>query len=197
MYLCNVKQKSIKMKTKKFFISVLVILSSIISVNAQVYDPDIPVIELFAVEVHSVNDRVNDHRGELLSEEGGYVNLPASFYKQDGRSEGIIIVHDDTNTYHAFDRRCPVCFSKGQKGIFTMSGLLVAKCNNCSAEAQNIINWGSGQLTRYKAPSNGNPDYLIPYYVREEPRGDKLYLIIYPNPRSKRPVGYNDPANWY
>ena len=166
------------MKTTRFLISLFLATVSL-SISAQ-NNSDIPKIELFAVEVHSVNDRVEDHRGDNLSENGGYVNIPPESFNHDGTSDGIIIVHDFTDHYFAYERRCPVCHAKGQHGVFTLSGLLVAKCNNCSAEAQNIVAWGSGQLCRYNYKGMG-PGYLIPYVVREEPRGDKLYLIIYPN----------------
>lgn len=160
----------------------LLLLLSIFAISAQVYNPDYPVIEEFEIEVGAINDRVKDYTTDKLTVEGGTVKLPSTFYSHDGRSLGMLIVHDNTDHYMAFDVRCPNCERRGKTGKFSMVTCLTAGCDTCTAEAQEIVMWGSSQLTRYEF--RHSPDELYQYPVEEVERNGKLYLRISPSPAS-------------
>lgn len=163
----------------KGILILLSVIGFVCEIKAQVYNPDYPVIEEFEVEVGTINDQVKDYTTDKLTVEGGTVKLPSTFYYHDGRSLGMLIVHDNTDNFMAFDLRCPNCERKGKTGKFSMVTCLTAGCDTCTAEAQEIVMWGSGQLTGYEF--RHSPDELYQFPVDEVERNGKLYLRITPS----------------
>lgn len=166
------------MKSKIKLTLIALLLTSMVN-YAQVYNPAIPVIETFEIDVATINDKVKDYTTDKLYVDDGTVLIPPTFYKHDGRSKGILVVHDYNDNYLAFDVRCPVCDKKGKIGKFRMKTCLAAGCDNCSAEAHELIIWGSGQITRTK-----QPDEMYIHDIREIERNGRLYLEISRSPAS-------------
>ena len=164
-------------------IIVLLLLSTACSIAAQVFDPDRPMIMPFTICADSINDQLHENMRkpahDRLTENGGWVQIPNTFYRHNGKSNGIIIVQDFTYTYHAFDARCPHCFYDDEitEGKMEMATRLRAICNNCGAQAMNIVSVGSGQLTTYDHGADG-PKIMNSYSVKVIKKGKKTYLRI-------------------
>lgn len=152
------------------------------SLDAQIFDPERPMIMPFTICADSINSQMHDpmrkpHHPKLTID-GGWVQIPNSYYRHNGKSMGIIIVQDFTYTYHAYDARCPHCYYDNQENSkMKMWTPMSAICPECDAQAENIINWGSGQLTGYNHGILG-PQYMNGYSVRVVKKGKKTYLRI-------------------
>lgn len=168
---------------KKIILTLSLIISTVLLSAAQVYDSTIPVIQTFKIEIHNINNIVGDNSGPKLYQECGYVTIPPTYYKHDGRSLGILVVHTNLDTYMAYEIRCPLCYKRGVAGKFRMKTLLSAQCDHCIAQAENIITWESGQLTGYNHGAK-EPDSLIMYDTDDYVDGSKHYVVISPNPCS-------------
>ena len=151
------------------------------------YGKNIPCIKRFAIEIHEINDLLGDTDHAKLYEENGYVIIPPTFYKHDGNSKGILIVHDWANVYNAYELRCPRCADYNKEGTFYMATSMFAWCDTCGARAEMMFNVGSGQLTGYPY-GHSEVWYLMPYVMREEEQGDKYYLVMFPNPNNDRRI---------
>lgn len=112
------------MKSKIILTLIGLLLTSMVN-YAQVYNPAIPVIETFEIDVATINDKVKDYTTDKLYVDDGTVLIPPTFYKHDGRSKGILVVHDYNDNYLAFDVRCPVCDKKGKEGKFRMKCIVM------------------------------------------------------------------------
>ena len=163
----------------------ITVLFTIFTVKAQFYQNDTPCIKPFAVEIHEINDLLGDTDHEKLYEENGWVIIPNTFYTHDGNSKGILIVHDWADVYQAYELKCAYCSDKGRNGVFYMATSIFAWCDTCNARAEMMFNVGSGQLTGYPY-EHGRIWYLMPYPIEESERGDKLYLVMFPNSTNNR-----------
>lgn len=183
--------KIARMKRKDRMISVGVILFVVavifcaiifaIPASAQIFNPNRPMIREFVVCVDSINDQMGPRlRGQSpLTEDYGWVFIPNTYYVHNGKSLGIIIVRDCTETYHAKDARCAHCFyDNGESdGFFEMGVGFSGRCRKCGAEADNIKIHGSGQMMRYDHGARG-PVCLDGYVVEEVKKDKKTYLLI-------------------
>lgn len=168
--------------SKVFFCLCMVCLS--LTVKAQTFDPDRPMIIPFTVCVDSINAQMHDNLRKpphnKVTETAGWVQIPNTYYKHNGKSMGIILVQTSIYSYKAFDARCPRCFY--DEGIadskLKMYSPLSAICEVCGAEAQSLINVGSPTMTRYDH-KNHSPACLNIYLVEEIKKGKKTYLKIY------------------
>ena len=170
-----------KLKTWWKNIFVLLILSmTAINLQAQVFNPDRPMIVPFIVGVDAINQRVGDDKGhEPLTEECGYVKIPKSYYTHNGKSHGIIILQTWRGTYAAVEARCPVCFYEREdlNGGTVDPSLPFSECNKCGASADNLKTQGSGQMFRYKFKGYG-PVSMDGYMVTEYKKNGRLYLWV-------------------
>lgn len=171
---------------KHAIISVMLLLVSL-NLYAQIFEPDRPMIMPFVVSVDSINAQMHDSlkkpNHDKLSINGGWVMIPNTYYRHNGKSLGIIIVQDFTYTYHAYDLRCPHCFYDNDIATskMTMQTHMSAMCYKCNAQAENIVCWGSGQMTCYDHGNLG-PRYMDGYSVNIIKKGRKIYLRIANNP---------------
>lgn len=153
------------------------------NLSAQIFDPDRPMIMPFTICVDSINDQMGESLKnpvhEKLSENLGWVEIPSSYYRHNGKSQGIIIVQNIGYNFRAFDARCPHCFYDEEitDSRMRMYGRLSAICPVCSAEAQSIVYHGIGQLTRYNHKAD-SPAYMNAYLVKVIKKGKKTYLRI-------------------
>ena len=170
---------------KKVCLFAILLFLSVFSVKAQYFKNDTPCIKPFAVEIHNINDVLGDTCHPKLYEENGWVMIPNTFYIHDGNSKGILIVHDWADVYQAYEIKCTYCADKGRNGVFTNIHSIFAECNTCTARAEMMFNVGNGQLTGYPY-ERGHVWYLMPYPIEESERGDKLYLVMFPNPTNER-----------
>lgn len=169
------------MSRLKHIFLLLIIGISTFTANASFYGKIIPCIKPFAVEIHTINEVVGDTDHAKLDEENGYVIIPNTFYKHDGNSKGILIVHDWADVYMAYDLICPYCTDHKQEGTMYMATSIFAWCDTCGVRAEMMFNVGSGQLTGHPF-EHGQVWQLIPYIIEESERDDMLFLILFPNP---------------
>lgn len=168
----------------KYLFASLLIIVACLGTNAQIFDPDRPMILPFTVCADSINAQMKDNLmkpyHEKVTEQMGWVEIPNTYYQHNGKSMGIILVRTGTYCYIAFDARCPRCFyeeeANGSK--LRMCGSITAICPVCKAEAQGLVNVGAPSMTRYnheyRAPAKMNT-----YLVEESKRGKNTYLKIY------------------
>lgn len=154
-----------------------------VAAQAQIFNPDLPMIREFVISVDSINMQLKKHQHwqqHSISETNGSVQIPNTYYTHNGKSMGIIVVRDQTYTYHAFDARCAHCFYDNEEsdGKVEMTGSLFARCKKCGAESPNLVLTGSGQLMGYDDEMQGYK-YLDPYLVKVLKKGKKKYLLIY------------------
>ena len=133
----------------KRLISILVvILLSVVNVTAQEV--------WFECDVTKVSTQFNQKRTEL-SEEGGYVIIPANKYKNRG-SKGLLIYHYIFgNEYFAFEIECQECKHFGKHSTVHMKTNILCRCETCSSEFQNVSH-GSAQQT------NGTGEFWLKQY---------------------------------
>lgn len=167
---------------KHLIISILLLFAAL-NLSAQVFDPDRPMIMPFTICADSINEQLHENMRkpahDKLTENGGWVEIPNTFYKHNGKSQGIIIVQDFAYNYQAYDARCPHCFYDDEitDGKMGMQTRLRAVCNRCGAQAMSIVNVGSGQLTTYDHGVVG-PQIMNSYSVKVIKKGKKTYLRI-------------------
>lgn len=154
------------------------------SVKAQLFDPDRPMIMPFIVCADSINEQMHDNLRkpphDIVTETNGWVEIPNTYYKHNGKSVGIILVQTIGYCYIAFDARCPHCFYDDEiaDSKIRMYSRLSAICDVCGAEAQGLVNVGARSMTRYDHKNN-SPAALNVYLVDEIKKGKKTYLRIY------------------
>lgn len=184
---------------KKSILILICCAFHVLGVTAQIFDPGRPMIVPFTICVDSINSQMHDTMQKphhlKLSIDGGWVQIPDDHYRHNGKSMGIIVVQDFTYTYHAFDARCPHCYYDNEENCkMKMWTPMSAICPNCDAQAENIINWGSGQLTGYNHGILG-PLYMNAYRVRVLKKGKKIYLQISNTPNGAREEWKELPEN--
>lgn len=177
---------------KKLAVALVCSIIGAINLSAQIFDPDKPMIMPFTICADSINALMHDAMKkpfhDKVTVDGGWVQIPNTYYKHNGKSMGIILVQDFTYTYHAYDARCPHCFYDNEEphSKMYMWTPMSAICPVCDAQAENLINWGSGQLTGYNHGIIG-PLSMNGYSVKVIKKGKKTYLRI-----ANDPNGYDD-----
>lgn len=171
-----------------------------LSIKAQTFDPDRPMILPFTVCADSINAQMHDNLNKPLhdkvTESPGWVQIPNTYYRHNGKSMGIILVRTSGYVYTAFDARCPHCFYDNEiaNSKIRMYSSFMAICKVCGAEAQSLINVGSPSMTRYDHGYH-EPAYLNTYIVDEIKKGKKTYLRIYNAPNGVRDEWKTLPEN--
>lgn len=162
----------------------IVLISGFICVKAQVFDPDRPMILPFVLCADSINaqmrDSLNKPPHDKVTETNGWVQIPNTYYKHNGKSMGIILVRTSSYLYTAFDARCARCFYEDEKvnSKIKMYSRLSAICDVCGAEAQSLVGSGGPEMTRYDHGPY-SPAMLNVYMVDEIKKGKKTYLRVY------------------
>lgn len=162
----------------------IVLMSGFIRANAQIFDPDRPMILPFVVCADSINTQMHDNPQkpphDKVTETNGWVQIPNTYYKHNGKSLGIILVRTGYYLYAAFDARCPHCFYDDgvANSKIKMYSRLSAICDVCGAEAQGLVNSGAPSMTRYDHGPE-SPAVLNVYIVDEIKKGKKTYLRIH------------------
>lgn len=161
----------------------IVLVSEFICANAQIFDPDRPMILPFVVCADSINAQMHDNLNKpphtIVTETNGWVQIPNTYYKHNGKSMGIILVRTSYYAYVAYDARCPHCFYDDEiaNSKIKMYSRLSAICDVCGAEAQSLVT-GSPGMTRYDHGPY-SPAMLNVYLVEEIKKGKKTYLRIH------------------
>lgn len=162
----------------------ITLLAGYLGMNAQIFDPDRPMIVPFEVCAESINAQMHDNLSkpphDKITEIYGWVQIPNTFYQHNGKSMGIILVQTSSYAYVAFDARCPHCFYDDDinDSKIKMYSSLSAKCDVCGAEAQGHVNVGASSMTRYDHKYHA-PAMMNTYLVEEIKKGKKTYLRIY------------------
>lgn len=168
----------------KKVVTSLLAFACCLAIYAQMFDPDRPMIIPFEVYADSINAQMHDNLHNpphsKITETNGWVQIPNTFYKHNGKSMGIILVQTGTYAYGAFDARCPHCFYDDEiiDSKIKMHTRLSAICEVCGAEAQGLVNVGASSMTRYEHKYHA-PARMNTYLVKEIKRGKKTYLRIY------------------
>lgn len=157
------------------------------------FNPDKPMIVPFIIEIHDINDRVDYHPNTPLYENTGHVYLPNTYYTHNGKSHGIIVVRSFSDDYYALDARCARCYYKDghNEGTIRIPIGMFGECDKCRARVDNIVSWGSGQMSFYDFHDYGDngPVNLDKYLVKtiRKDHNKKVYLWI-----NNAPNGYHD-----
>lgn len=125
----------------------------------------------FKCNVHTINKTEGQTKCEPLDDEyGGYcLILKSKHPKAQVGHMGLLLLRDSfTGNYWAYDLLCPTCYSKGYKRAIYMETKIVARCDACNSEWQNIHMGSSGQTNQQGKFS------LITYPTELE--GDILYV---------------------
>lgn len=187
------------MTMKKLCNFLLAMLATAFMAQAQLFNPDRPMICEFVVCVDSINTQLKKYQRSdqnPITESDGCVQIPNTYYVHNGKSMGIILVRDQAYAYHAFDARCAHCFyDNGESdGKVRMMGSLSARCNKCGADVYNIVLTGSGQMNGYDDEMQGY-QYLDGYDVEVIKKGKKRYLLISNPPNGSRDEWMEQPEN--
>lgn len=186
---------------KYYFTILAMIVSWNMTTKAQSYNRDIPVIEEFSIDPMTINQTIDklykplefcigkQHKlSKFADNHHGFVIIPPTYYKHDGRSLGIIVMYDITENFSAHELRCPNCYYSYHKNYamnaVTIHGML--ECPSCGAQVDALFAHGSGILTAYDMGRQGSPKSLDPYCVEVVEDGDKVTLTIYNSPMVKK-----------
>ena len=145
----------------------------LMSMNSIAIEP-IPAKVSFKCNVHTINKTEGQTKCEPLDDEyGGYcLILKSKHTKAQVGHMGLLLLRDSfTGNFWAYDLMCPTCYSKGYKRAIYMETKLVARCDACKSEWQNIHMGSSGQTNQQGRFS------LITYQTELE--GDVLYISNY------------------
>ena len=150
----------------------IVILTSLylMSMNSIATEP-IPAKVSFKCNIHTINKTEGQTECEPLDDEyGGYcLILKSKHQKEQVGHMGLLLLRDSfTGNIWAYDLLCPTCYSKGYKRAIYMDTKIVACCDACNSEWQNIHMGSSGQTNQQGKFS------LITYQTELE--GDTLYI---------------------
>lgn len=198
-YLCIGKSKlhnkilPIMKNIKRWIFIMAMAIGISLNISAQTRNPDKPVIEEFSIDPMTINQIIDDlgyklqfaigkqHKlSKFQQNHHGFVVIPPTYYKHDGKSMGIIVTYNMIETFNAYDLRCPNCFYRYHKNckmeVVTISGML--ECPSCGAQADDLFSTGTGQLTAYFPGRNKGPMSLDGYVVDVKEDGDNVMLTI-------------------
>jgi len=125
----------------------------------------------FKCNIHTINKVENQFKDSLDDEYGGYCIIDKSKHKSEQVGHmGLILLKDSfTGNIWAYDLLCPTCYSKeGIKRAIRMQTIIVARCEACNSEWQNIHMGSAGQ-------TNQEGKYWLTTY-RTDLKGDILYV---------------------
>ena len=142
-------------------------------------------LQSYAVEPAKVNFRCNIHTinkvegqtncAQLDDKFGGYCLIFKSKHQNEQVGHmGLLLLRDSfTGGFWAYDLLCPTCYSKGQKNCIRMQTVIVARCEKCNSEWQNIHMGAAGQTNQE------GKHWLIAY--KTELKDDILYVTNWLN----------------
>ena len=142
-------------------------------------------LQSYAVEPAKVNFRCNIHTinkvegqtncAQLDDKFGGYCLIFKSKHQNEQVGHmGLLLLRDSfTGGFWAYDLLCPTCYSKGQKNCIRMQTVIVARCEKCNSEWQNIHMGAAGQ-------TNQEGKYWLIAY-KTELKDDILYVTNWLN----------------
>ena len=125
----------------------------------------------FKCNIHTINKVEGQPKDPLDDEHGGYCIIDKSKHKSEQVGHmGLILLKDSfTGNIWAYDLLCPSCYAKeGIKRAIRMQTIIVARCETCNSEWQNI-HMGSAEQTNQEAK------YWLTTY-KTELKGDILYV---------------------
>ena len=125
----------------------------------------------FKCNIHTINKVEGQLKDPLDDEHGGYCIIDKSKHKSEQVGHmGLILLKDSfTGNIWAYDLLCPSCYAKeGIKRAIRMQTIIVARCETCNSEWQNI-HMGSAEQTNQEAK------YWLTTY-KTELKGDILYV---------------------
>lgn len=121
---------------KKIFLSlVIILLCCSVSLSAQkVY---------FECNINTVNKL---YGGKNLKENGGYVFIKNTAYKNTG-SSGLFICHSyRTDEYYAYDTECPACKANCSHCTIYLADCGTVRCKKCPAAFQIVFEGSPSQM---------------------------------------------------
>ena len=158
LYLCTIKQNVMNMK--KSVITAVMVLMSILSAKAQYVS--------YECNIHTINKEEGQWRSlwRLDDPDGGYVIIHRKKHPDEyvGRMGLLIYKDSHSGRFWCFDTECPKCADNGVKSEIRMKTNIVAGCDRCMAEWQNIHMGSAGQtnqmgeywLKMYQTTVNGD-----------------------------------------
>lgn len=105
----------------------------------------------FKCNIHTVNKLEGQTECEPLDDEfGGYCIIEKSKHKNEQVGHmGLVLLKDPhSGNIWAYDLLCPTCAAKGAKRAIYMQTKIVARCDSCNSEWQNIHMGSAGQTNQ-------------------------------------------------
>ena len=121
----------------------------------------------FKCNIHTINKVEGQTKCAPLDDKfGGYCIIEKSKHKGEAVGHmGLLLLKDSfSDKIWAYDLLCPTCYTKGEKRAIRMQTIIVARCEYCNSEWQNIHMGAAGQtnqegkywLIAYKTEVNGD-----------------------------------------
>lgn len=142
----------------------------LMSMNSIAIEP-IPAKVSFKCNVHTINKTEGQTKCEPLDDEyGGYcLILKSKHQKEQVGHMGLVLLRDPhSGNIWTYDLLCPNCAAKGAKRSIYMLTKIVARCDSCNSEWQNVHMGSAGQTNQE------GKFWLICYDT--ELKGDSLYV---------------------
>ena len=140
-------------------------------------------LQSYAIEPAKVSFRCNIHTinkvegqtncAQLDDKFGGYCLIFKSKHQNEQVGHmGLLLLRDSfTGGFWAYDLLCPTCYSKGHKNCIRMQTVIVARCEKCNSEWQNIHMGAAGQTNQE------GTHWMIAY--KTDLKEDTLYITNY------------------
>lgn len=128
----------------------------------------------FKCNIHTINKVEGQTNYAPLDDEfGGYCIIEKAKHKGEAVGHmGLLLLKDSfSGNIWAYDLLCPTCYSKEEKRAIRMQSILVARCEYCNSEWQNIHMGVAGQTNQE------GKFWLIAY--KTELKEDSLYITNY------------------
>lgn len=128
----------------------------------------------FKCNIHTINKVEGQTKCAPLDDEfGGYCIIEKAKHKGEAVGHmGLLLLKDSfSGIIWAYDLLCPTCYDKGKNRAIRMQTILVARCENCNSEWQNIHMGSAGQTNQE------GKHWLIAY--KTELKEDSLYITNY------------------
>ncbi len=130
----------------------------------------------FKCNIHTINKVEGQTNCAQLDDKfGGYCLIFKSKHQNEQVGHmGLLLLRDSfTGSFWAYDLLCPTCYSKGHKNCIRMQTVIVARCEKCNSEWQNIHMGAAGQTNQE------GKHWLIAY--KTELKDDILYVTNWLN----------------
>ena len=128
----------------------------------------------FKCNIHTINKVEGQTKCAPLDDEfGGYCIIEKAKHKGEAVGHmGLLLLKDSfSGNIWAYDLLCPTCYAKGEKRAIRMQTIIVARCEKCNSEWQNIHMGAAGQTNKE------GKYWLIAY--KTELNEDFLYITNY------------------